>query len=96
MNANEDGVLSVHSRRSRTPVQLDDAAWIRERKAAAIARAAPKIEHTMRTLHEMGMIQVYGEELCQFTVERYLGNLERAVECLTGFAPEPTHAVVGE
>lgn len=50
MDANEDGILSVHSKRSRTPVQPDDRDWIRERKAVAIARAAPLIESTMRTL----------------------------------------------
>jgi hypothetical protein len=41
----------------------------------------------------MGMIQVYGEELCQFTVERYMGNLELALEELYGFNPYPRHAL---
>jgi hypothetical protein len=91
MNALEDGALSVHSKRSRTPVQRDDRDWIRAEKAAAVVHYAPLIESSMRTLHEMGMIQVYGEELCQFTVERYMGNLELALEELYGFNPYPRH-----
>jgi hypothetical protein len=93
MDANEDGVLI--RKRSRTPVQpaapADGRDWIRAEKAAAVVHYAPLIESSMRTLHEMGMIQVYGEELCQFTVERYMGNLELALEELYGFNPYPRH-----
>lgn len=73
MNALEDGVLSVHSRRSRTPVQ--PAA-----PAAAGRGVGERIEAAMTSLGDMGMLQRYGEELCRFMLDRYHGDVFRAVE----------------
>jgi|LauGreDrversion4_2_1035121.scaffolds.fasta_scaffold99879_1 hypothetical protein len=75
MNANEDGLLSVHSRRSRTPVQP-------VAPAAAGRGIRDRIEAAMTTLGDMGMIQTYGEELCRFMLDRYNGDVIRAVESL--------------
>lgn len=115
MNALEDGVLSVHSRRSRTPVQLTvPGAAVREFRdqiEAAVnsrrsrtpvqpaAAQAPfhadhlnarmvvpvrnRLEVGMTLLTEMGMLEVYGGDLCRFMLERYEGNIDRAVEGLT-------------
>ncbi len=77
MNANEDGLLSVHSRRTRTPVQ--PAA-----PAAAGSCIRDRIEAAMTSLGDMGMLQTYGEELCRFMLDRYDGDVIRAVEALMG------------
>jgi hypothetical protein len=84
MNALEDGVLSVTSRRSRTPVQAAAPLELPQRHRDRILAA-------MTTLEEMGMIDVYGAQLCTFTVERCLGDVGRAVEELTALAPYTLH-----
>ena len=79
MNALEDGVMSVHSKRSRTPVQ--PAAD--QLNARIVVPVRDRIEVGMTMLTEMGMLQVYGEDLCRFMLERYAGNVDRAVWDLT-------------
>lgn len=79
MNANEDGVLSVHSKRSRTPVQPDQVQRF-------------EIDQRLRILEDMGMLQVYGVELCEFLLERHRNNVERVVEDLTALG-RPLHYV---
>lgn len=76
MNALEDGVLSVHSRRSRTPVQPAAPAA----PAAADRGVRERIEAAMTSLGDMGMLQTYGEELCRFMVDLHRGDVFRAVE----------------
>jgi hypothetical protein len=76
MNANEDGLLSVQSKRSRTPVQPAAA-------AAAGTGLSDRIAAAMTSLGEMGMLQTFGEELCRFMLNRHNGDVFRAVEALT-------------
>jgi hypothetical protein len=78
MNANEDGLLSVHSRRSRTPVQLTVP-------GAAVREFRDQIEAAVTSLRDMGILQTYGEELCRFMLHRHNGDVLRAVEALYDF-----------
>jgi hypothetical protein len=86
MNALEDGVLSVHSRRSRTPVQPAAAQapfHADHLNAMMVVPVRNRLEVGMTLLTEMGMLEVYGGDLCRFMLERYEGNIDRAVEGLT-------------
>ncbi len=74
MNANEDGVLSVKPKRNRTTVHP-----VREITDVIAAQ----IGAGLTLLGEMGILQVYGEELCRFMLDRHRGNVEQAVESLT-------------
>lgn len=70
MDANEDGVLI--RKRSRTPVQ----------PAAPALSTRDRIEASMRILEEMGMIHVYGSNLCRFILDRHNGDVELAIQDL--------------
>ncbi len=74
MNANEDGVLSVKPKRNRSPVHP---------VLAITAVIAAQTGAGLTLLGEMGILQVYGEELCRFMLDRHRGNVEQAVESLT-------------
>jgi hypothetical protein len=84
MNAKEDGVLSVHSKRSRTPVQMAATeAPVRPAEARMEVPVRTRIEFAMTMLTEMGILEVYGRDLCRFMLDRHEGDIDRAVDGLT-------------
>ena len=84
MNAMEDGVLSVHSKRIRTPVQMAATeAPVRPAGARMEVPVHTRIEIAMTMLTEMGIVEVYGRELCRFMLDRHEGDIDRAVGGLT-------------
>ena len=77
MDANEDDILSVHSRRSRTVV-------LRE---AEEAEAVAKLQQGMLMMEEMGICARFGNELCRNMLMRNEGDVNVAVEALWALAP---------
>jgi hypothetical protein len=77
MDANEDGILSVHSRRSRTVV-------LRE---AEEAEAVAKLQQGMLMMEEMGLCDRFGPEMCRNMLMRNEADFEAAVDALMQLAP---------
>jgi hypothetical protein len=77
MDANEDGILSVHSRRSRTVV-------LREAEEAA---AVAKLQQGMLIMEEMGLCARFGTEICRNMLMRNEADFEAAVDALMQLAP---------
>ena len=73
MDANEDGALSVHSRKCRTPVQRPMDPEVERLKAIA------EMRHSMQLMWEMGFCSRYGENLVRITLMRYNNDMEQAV-----------------
>ena len=71
MDANEDGILRVHTKRSRTPVQTTFA----EAEAA-------KLQQGMLMMEDMGLCTRFGIELCRNMMTRHGNDLDRAVDAL--------------
>jgi len=76
MDANEDGILSVHSKRSRTPV-------LRETEGEAVAN----LQQGMLTMEAMGLCARFGAELCRIMLMRNENDVDRAVDALMQLAP---------
>jgi hypothetical protein len=77
MDANEDEILSVHSRRSRTVV-------LREAEEAA---AVAKLQQGMLMMEEMGLCARFGTEMCRNMLMRNEADFEAAVDALMQLAP---------
>jgi len=77
MDANEDGILSVHSRRSRTVV-------LRE---AEEAEAVAKLQQGMLMMEEMGFCDRFGPEMCRNILKHKKADFEAAVDALMQLAP---------
>ena len=71
LDANEDGILSVHPRRSRIPVQTTDA-----------VAAAQLQQEGMRMMAEMGLCHRFGEELCRNMMMRHDNDVIKAIDGL--------------
>ena len=78
MDANEDGILSVHPKRSRTPV-LREADHVDAREAA--------LQQGMLVMEEMGLVARFGFELCRSQLLRH-ENVNVAVDALMQLAPK--------
>jgi hypothetical protein len=81
MDANEDGILNLPSKRSRTPVQPD--------QGPAAVRRSHRFEENLQQLEDMGLLQVYGAELCRFMLQRHGNMLENCIEGLTALGTPP-------
>jgi hypothetical protein len=77
MDANEDGVLSVHSRKCRTPVQRPMDPEAERLKAIA------EMQQSMQLMEEMGFCSRYGEKLVRFMLLRYENDMEKAIADLS-------------
>ena len=77
MDANEDGILSVHSRRSRSVV-------LREAEEAA---AVAKLQQGMLMMEEMGLCARFGTEMCRNMLMRNEADFEAAMDALMQLAP---------
>jgi hypothetical protein len=77
LNANEDGILSVHPRRSRIPV-------LREPEHG---EAVANLQQGMLTMEDMGLCDRFGTELCRIMLMRHKNEVIRAVDALMQLAP---------
>ena len=72
MDANEDRILSVHPKRSRTPVLI----------TVAEAEAAAKLQQGMLMMEEMGLCTRFGTELCRNMLMRHENEFNLAMDAL--------------